>query len=81
MTCPFCKKDSFIEVSRVYGKPFYACHNKDCEKEAELMINVSDDNDPYYVGYFEMILAMNSMKETGLTEKEDPILLGNDKHE
>lgn len=75
MICPICEKDSLIEVSRVYSVPFYACHNKECENEAELVLNVGTEENPAFVRYFEMIEAMNSMAETGLMKEETHLLL------
>ncbi len=79
--CPNCEKESLIEVSRVYKIPFYSCNNEKCEEYATLVINVGDEESPSYVGYYEMIEAMNSMSEIGLSREEEPMLLGDGTYE
>jgi len=81
LICPVCKNETLIEVSRVYGQSFYACHTEDCINEAVLMLNVGDIDNPSYVGFYEMIEAMNGMKETGLSKDDEPILLGDGSYE
>ena len=81
MICMSCGENTLIEVSQVYGVSFYACNNEKCEKEAELVLNVGDEDNPFYVGYYEMIKAMNEMKETGLSKKDEPMLLGDGTYE
>ncbi len=79
--CPVCEKDTLIVVSRVSGQAFYACCNQKCKNEAVLMFDVGFDGNPSFVGFHEMVDALNSMKETGLSREDEPMFLGDGTYE
>jgi transcription elongation factor Elf1 len=78
--CPVCGQ-SLIQVSKVYTVDFYACHNEDCDDYAELKVNVGSKEDPYLVGYFQMIETMNDMAKNIDNIKEDTPMLGYNEEE
>jgi len=67
-----CCGDKLIEVARSFNVPFYSCHKEECENYAELLINTGDQENPMFVGFYDMIKAMNNVA-TDLEDDEEKV--------
>jgi len=67
LKCPKCNND-IIKVSCIHNMNIYSCYNESCEIEAELLINLGTDIEPFIVGLFDMIRhteqILSDMKES-----------------
>lgn len=66
--CKKCGKESIINVAESQGIQFFSCITEGCENEAQLLVNIGDDE---FVRYDKVYDTFNKIVSNGKSNKAD----------